>query len=81
MENLSGCSLSHQNLDQKIKAGQITNSSINLKVTVRKSNKKKILYAEAERDVVAFLFSFLTTPLGSIYSKAFRWNLYFGEFE
>ncbi|KAJ1411272.1 hypothetical protein SESBI_21315 [Sesbania bispinosa] len=37
----------------------------NLKVTVRKT-KKKILYAEAEGDFVDFLFSFLTTPLGSI---------------
>ncbi|KAK7286869.1 hypothetical protein RJT34_22190 [Clitoria ternatea] len=37
----------------------------NLKVTVRKS-KRKILYAEAEGDFVDFLFSFLTTPLGSI---------------
>ncbi|CAJ1949178.1 unnamed protein product [Sphenostylis stenocarpa] len=41
------------------------NSSINLKVTVRKS-KKTILYAEAEGDFVDFLFSFLTTPLGCI---------------
>ncbi|XP_020202954.1 uncharacterized protein LOC109788595 [Cajanus cajan] len=41
------------------------NSIINLKVTVRKS-KKTILYAEAEGDFVDFLFSFLTTPLGSI---------------
>ncbi|TKY63403.1 tyrosine/DOPA decarboxylase [Spatholobus suberectus] len=43
----------------------IFDSSINLKVTVRKS-KKTILYAEAEGDFVDFLFSFLTTPLGSI---------------
>ncbi|XP_068479382.1 uncharacterized protein [Phaseolus vulgaris] len=41
------------------------NSSINLKVTVRKS-KKTILYAEAEGDFVDYLFSFLTTPLGSV---------------
>ncbi|RDX74342.1 hypothetical protein CR513_45923, partial [Mucuna pruriens] len=41
------------------------NSSINLKVTVRKS-KKTILYAESEGDFVDFLFSFLTTPLGCI---------------
>jgi hypothetical protein len=38
---------------------------MNLKVTVSKS-KKKILYAEAERDFVNFLFSFLTTPVGSV---------------
>ncbi|XP_057458751.1 uncharacterized protein LOC130749412 [Lotus japonicus] len=43
----------------------IHNSVINLKVTVRKS-RKKILYAETEGDFVDFLFSFLTTPLGSI---------------
>jgi len=41
------------------------NPSINLKVTVRKS-KKTILYAEAEGDFVDYLFSFLTTPLGSV---------------
>ncbi|KAL5180301.1 hypothetical protein HKD37_01G001466 [Glycine soja] len=41
------------------------NSMINIKVTVRKS-KKTILYAESEGDFVDFLFSFLTTPLGSI---------------
>ncbi|KAL2337517.1 hypothetical protein Fmac_011963 [Flemingia macrophylla] len=40
-------------------------SSINLKVTVRKS-KKTILYAEAEGDFVDFLLSFLTTPLGYV---------------
>lgn len=39
--------------------------TINLKVTVRKS-KKKILYAEADGDFVDFLFSFLTTPIGSV---------------
>lgn len=39
------------------------NCILSLKVTVRKSN---ILYAEAEGDFVDFLFSFLTTPLGSI---------------
>ena len=37
-----------------------------LKVIVRKSEKKKILYAEAKEDFVDFLFSFLTAPLGSI---------------
>ncbi|XP_057452166.1 uncharacterized protein LOC130743985 [Lotus japonicus] len=42
----------------------INNCIINLKITVIKS-KKKILYAEAEDDFVDFLFSFLTTPLGS----------------
>ncbi|KAJ1376630.1 hypothetical protein SESBI_49724 [Sesbania bispinosa] len=36
-----------------------------LNITVRKS-QKKILYAEAEGEFVDFLFSFLTTPLGSI---------------
>ncbi|KAK7390618.1 hypothetical protein VNO78_25941 [Psophocarpus tetragonolobus] len=41
------------------------NTSIKLKVTVRKS-KKTILYAEAEGDFVDFLLSFLTTPLGCI---------------
>lgn len=40
-------------------------TNIKLKVMVRKS-KKKILYAEAEGDFIDFLFSFLTTPIGSI---------------
>ncbi|KAK7349939.1 hypothetical protein VNO77_07852 [Canavalia gladiata] len=43
----------------------IYSDNINFKVTVRKS-KKKIVYAEAGGDFVDFLFSFLTTPLGSI---------------
>ncbi|RDX67236.1 hypothetical protein CR513_53914, partial [Mucuna pruriens] len=39
--------------------------SVKIKVTVSKS-QNKILFAEAEGDFVDFLFSFLTTPLGSI---------------
>ncbi|KAL2625534.1 hypothetical protein GLYMA_07G064900v4 [Glycine max] len=39
--------------------------SIKIKVMVNKSNNK-ILLAEADGDFVDFLFSFLTTPLGSI---------------
>ncbi|CAK8574927.1 unnamed protein product [Lathyrus sativus] len=42
-----------------------TTRIMDLKVTISKS-KKKIVYAEAERDFVNFLFSFLTAPIGSI---------------
>ncbi|KAF7119765.1 hypothetical protein RHSIM_Rhsim13G0074700 [Rhododendron simsii] len=46
-------------------AGAANTNSMTLKLLVRKS-KKKVLYAEAGVDVVDFLFSILTYPLGSI---------------
>ncbi|KAI5391917.1 hypothetical protein KIW84_076641, partial [Lathyrus oleraceus] len=42
-----------------------TTTVMALKVTISKS-KKKIVYAEVERDFVDFLFSFLTAPIGTI---------------
>ncbi|KAH7836564.1 hypothetical protein Vadar_002917 [Vaccinium darrowii] len=49
--------------DKNASASNIKNMT--LKLLVSKS-KKTVLYAEAEVDVVDFLFSFLTYPLGSI---------------
>ncbi|XP_058734561.1 uncharacterized protein LOC131606330 [Vicia villosa] len=42
-----------------------TNVIMDIKVTISKS-KQMIVYAEAERDFVNFLFSFLTAPAGTI---------------
>lgn len=49
--------------DKKSRAANSNN--MNLKLLVSKS-KKTILYAEAGVDVVEFLFSFLTFPIGSV---------------
>lgn len=46
-------------------AARATNQSVQLRVMVDKE-RKKVLYAEAGKDFVDVLFSFLTLPLGTI---------------